>query len=399
MSERKLRAWREAGLIDADTAARIAAWEAAHSRPLGIWALAGLGALAIGLGLVSVIAANWDAIPGEVRLGIHFALMVAVGIHLWLLLREAPSNSVMPAPAGISLSSRNAYITDAALFILAVLGLTFFGHIGQVYQTSSPLWHPLLAWLVIVSPLLLIFGRGWPVAGLWFAGVMGTAFYHAEEYGGRWTLFGQQVQPAHPVLYWGLIASVPMAVAACAAVMRGRSARTDFWRLLEQLAIVIILAGVSLVVIVSAFDRPDEKYLGSFAIQSFFLIAAAAIIWMARRTRSGQATAAILAVAAAIHLGEALLIQASGREGPWIGALCFIALWSAVAYGALFAQWRRMFQGAVGLIAVRVIILSFELGDDLLGSGISLIFSGAVAIAVAWVAVRVSRRYAPEKDA
>ncbi|MET0370778.1 MAG: DUF2157 domain-containing protein [Sphingobium sp.] len=382
MSDRKLKAWQQAGLIDAETAARIAGWEAAHSRPLGIWALVGLGALAIGLGLVSLVATNWDAIPGAVRLGIHFALMAGLALLIWIAPKQSDAND---------------RFHDGLLFIAAVLGLTFFGHIGQVYQTSSPLWQPLLAWLVIFSPLLLLFGRGWPVAGLWYVALLGTGWYHAEDYGGRWTLLGQHVQPAYPVLYWGLIASLPMVVAAMAAAMRARSARPDFWRLLEQLAIATILAGVSIVAIISVWDRPDSAYLGSFAIQSLFMLGAAVAIWAARRTRSGQATAAILCVAAVVHLGVALLVQAGGREGAWIGALSFIALWSAVAYGSLFARWRRMFQGAVGLIAVRIIILSFELGDDLLGSGISLILSGLVAIGVAWVAVRVSRRYAPEK--
>ena len=44
MSERKLKAWVEAGLIDAPTADNIRTWEASHSRPIALWALIGLGA-------------------------------------------------------------------------------------------------------------------------------------------------------------------------------------------------------------------------------------------------------------------------------------------------------------------------------------------------------------------
>lgn len=59
MSERKLRAWQEAGLIDTATADSIRAWEATHARTLGTWAIMALGALTIGLGVISVVAANW----------------------------------------------------------------------------------------------------------------------------------------------------------------------------------------------------------------------------------------------------------------------------------------------------------------------------------------------------
>ena len=82
MSERKLQAWLSAGVIDASTAGRIRAWEAEHSRPLALWAVIGIGALAIGLGVISVVAANWEDVPGMVRLAIHFAVMLALGQSL-----------------------------------------------------------------------------------------------------------------------------------------------------------------------------------------------------------------------------------------------------------------------------------------------------------------------------
>ncbi len=382
MSERQLKAWQNAGLIDGETAGRIREWEAMHGRPLGLWAIIGLGALAIGLGIVSVVAANWDAIPGETRLAIHFGLMVGLAGLLWRYLPDA--------------AAKNAYFSDGLLFIAAVLGLSFFGHVGQVYQTSSPLWQPLLAWLLIFSPLLLLFGRGWPIAGLWLAGLLGTAWSHADEYG-HGSLWGQQgLQPDHPTLYWGLIACPPMAVAAFAAFMRDRSDRPGFWRLLEQLAIITILIGLSIFIIAGAWNSRTHAIVGSAAIQSVALIAAAAVIQAVRRTRSGQATAGILAVAALLHLTQPLLYGLGGSiRGPWIGALFFLTLWGAVAAGALFARSRRWFQGAIALLALRIIILSFELNDDLLGSGAGLILSGAFAMAVAWVTVKISRRYAP----
>jgi hypothetical protein len=42
-----------------------------------------------------------------------------------------------------------------------MLGLTFFGHIGQVYQTDSPLWQPLAFWLMLFAPAILLRGTGW----------------------------------------------------------------------------------------------------------------------------------------------------------------------------------------------------------------------------------------------
>jgi uncharacterized membrane protein len=388
MSERKLRAWQQAGLLDADTVVRIQAWEAEHTRPLGAWAIVGLGALAIGLGIVSVVAANWDAIPGEVRLGVHIALISgAAMLLLWWL----------PKTTGAA-----EYFGDSMLFITAVLGLTFFAHVGQVYQTTSPLWQPLFAWILVVSPLLLLFGRRWPVAALWFAGVLGTAWAHADEYGKSWWIAGdpQAASPSYPVLYWGLIVCPPMIIAALAAALRRHSDRPMFWRLLEQLAVATILAGLSASIITRGWDSRPNYILGSAAIQSLVLLGSSAVIFIARSTRSGRATTAILGIAAVIHFGQAMLLQFHGSiHSPWVNAFFLVILWSTVACAALYARWRRVFQCAIGLIAVRIIILSFELNDDLLGSGFSLIASGIFAMGVAWATVRISRRYAPQSPA
>lgn len=381
MSERKLKTWQQAGLIDAAAVDRIRTWEAEHRRPLGLWALIGLGALTIGLGILSLVAANWDAIPGELRLGLHLALMAASAVYLWRYLSRAGGSD---------------HFSDGLLFVAALLGLSFFGHLGQVYQTASPLWQPLLVWLLLFSPLLLLFGRGWPVAGLWMAGVLGTAWSHAADFDALGLSDSHAVRPPLRTLYWGLIACPPMAVAALAAWFRGHSARPLFWRLLEQLAILTILAGLSIAIIAHGWDSRARDVLGSVAIQALALTGTATAILAARRTPSGQATAGILMAGAMLHLGQALLFALHGPfRGPWVGALLFLILWSAIAAGVLHARWRRMFQIAIGILALRIIILSFELNDDLLGSGVGLILSGAFAMAVAWAAVRLSRRYAP----
>lgn len=380
MSERKLKSWQQAGLIDAETAERLRIWEAEHARPIGMWAVAGLGALAIGLGIISVIAANWDAIGGELRLSIHLMLMAGLAAWLWRYLPKAEANDLF---------------SDGALFVATVLGLAFLGHVGQVYQTSSPLWRPLLVWLVISSPLLLLFGRGWPVAALWMAGVLGTAWAHADAYGNLWSWGGGAAPLPYPALYWGLIACPPMAVAALAAGLRGASDRPGFWRLIEQLAVAAILAGVSMLFIVRGLDQRPQDNAGSATIQAMALLGAAAAIFAARQTRSGQATAAILGVAAGLHLGQALLPGAV--SGPWVGSVPFVVLWGAVAAGAHHAGWRRIFQLAIGLIALRIVILSFELNDNLLGNGVGLILAGGFAMLIAWGTVQVSRRYAPAR--
>ena len=383
MSERKLKAWSNAGLIDETTVARIRDWEEKNSRPLGLWAVIGLGALAIGLGLVSVVAGNWDAIPGFVRLSIHFSLIVALA---GLLICQYDRAAAL-----------NAYFHDAILFIFGALGLTFFGHIGQVYQTSSPLWQPLGLWLVLFTPLLLGFGRGWLAAAMWLAALCYTAYEHWDWYLDRNLIFDASTQDAKssPTLYMGLVSSLPAFVMILAALMRGRSHRPDFWRRLEQLGIMLVVLGVTGLQLAYGFDAGREAaQLEIAGVQAACLALTAGAIHFARPTRSGTATASILAV------GATTLLFALGVHTSSVGVgLLFMIFWSGIAGAALFAEWRIVFQISVSVLALRLVILSFELASDLLGSGLGLILSGMATLGIAWIAVDISRNYAPKGEA
>ncbi|MFO6446476.1 DUF2157 domain-containing protein [Erythrobacter sp. NE805] len=378
MSSRKIAEWHAAGLIDADTRDRLLAHEAAHARPLLLWAVWGIGALAIGLGLVSVIAANWEDIPGEVRLAVHLALIAAsVGA---LFAREA------------RLAERSPWAVEALAFVAAALGLTFFGHLGQVYQTSSPLWQPLAVWLVLFAPLLLLTGRSWPTA----LAVVGGAAWTAWEYAGAQDPFGGADDLARD-LWLAFVLSAPVAFAPLAARARERSLRPDFWRRLEQLALAYAVGCGSLATAVAGWDGFGRGLVAnewaSLLLGGVVMMVAGLGVVPARPGVSGRMTGAIIAGAG---LAVPLAYAADGATVP--AALLFFLLWGGIAAAALAASWRGVFQLAIGVIAVRLVILSFELAADLLTSGFGLILAGVMILGVAWGAVRVSKRFAPREE-
>lgn len=381
MSARKIAQWHDAGLIDAATRDRLLAYETAHARPLVLWAISGIGALAIGLGLVSVIAANWEDIPGLLRLAVHLALIAGMLGVLWW--REA------------RLAEDSPWSVEALVFVTAALGLTFFGHIGQVYQTSSPLWQPLAVWLALFAPLLLLMGRSWPTA----LAVLGGAVWCAWEYVDA--VKGYNAPPETNfdslMMRLGFITALPVMFAPVAALCRERSARPDFWRRLEQLALVYAVAGASFACAFASGGGFLKEVMawawwGIATCSGVALVAGFGVLF-ARRSLSGRMAGAII-----VGSGVVLPLAATVNELPAPAALLFMALWAGIAAAALVAQWRGVFQLAVGVIALRLIILSFELAADLLTSGFGLILSGVMILGVAWVAVRVSKRFAPSGE-
>ena len=378
MSVRKITEWHGAGLIDADTRDRLLAYDAAHSRPLALWAVWGIGALAIGLGLVSVVAANWEDIPGLVRLAIHLALIAA--LLALLFLREE------------RLAERSPWAVEALVFITAALGLTFFGHLGQVYQTSSPLWQPLAVWLALFAPLLLLTGRSWPTA----LAVLGGAAWCASEYTSDRNGFNGQA-PLLRDLWLAFVLTLPVAFAPLSAWARARSARPDFWRRLEQLALAYAVGCASLVASVAGTeglrDSNTANEWASLLLSGAVMALAGLGVVVARPGTSGRMAGAII-----VGAGVVMPLAYLASDATVAAALLFFALWGGIAAAALTAHWRGVFQMAVGVIAVRLIILSFELAADLLTSGFGLIVSGVMILGVAWLAVRVSKRFAPLEE-
>lgn len=377
MSARKIARWHEAGVIDAATRDRLLAYEAGHARPLLLWAVWGIGALAIGLGFVSVVAANWEDIPGLVRLSVHLALIAAL-LALLLFHEER-------------LAAQSPWAVEALAFITAALGLTFFGHLGQVYQTSSPLWQPLAVWLALFAPLLLLTGRGWPTA----LAVVGGAGWTAWEYATFITGYGAARDPGTAWLAWlGAAVALPVALALAGGWMRARSLRPDFWRRVEQLALAYAVALASLACAVASGGGFGEGGLlaGTPSLACGIVVALTGIAhYAARPGVSGQMAAAIITEA-----GISIVAAEWANDRTVPAALLFFVLWAGIAAGALTAHWRGVFQLAVGVIALRLVILSFELAADLLTSGFGLILAGVMILGVAWVAVRVSRRFAPD---
>jgi uncharacterized membrane protein len=374
VSARKLEAWQKAGLIDRATVDRISAYEDQHARPLALWAIIGIGALAIGLGLISVVAANWDDIPGMLRLSIHFALILAVAAGLlWKRKADSANADTHSAPEG--------FFDDAILFVFAALGLTFFGHLGQYYQTSSPMWQPLLLWLLLFTPLLLLFGRGWLTALLWMGGMIATSLYFAQYYG--------EMHVDLPSYITATLMSLPALVVAFAVWVSGQSTRVNFWTRMEQTGLIALLIGfLGFQLYCEVSGRPIEIA----GIKAFVVTACAAVVFLTRRTPAGQGIAIILTAMA----GADLLAAGNAGQSAFMAAIIFMLFWVAVAFAALRAGWRKAFQGAIAIIAIRLIVLSFQYADDLLGSGIGLIMAGLLTLGIAWAAVRFSKEFAPK---
>jgi len=363
--DRKLDAWIEAGLVDKATADSIRAHESASERPTALWAISGLGLLALVLGILLVISANWDRIADWVKLSTHMALLCG-----------AAAAAFRTARAG------RPWASETALFLTAMLVLGGIALHAQVYQLTGPAWHAFLLWLALAGPALLIGGQtrltGTLFAAMALAGPVGMAVDTVDD-GGLWRL-AQGAAMAAP----GALIALSLA---------HRQLAPGFRLALRETGIVVTLGAASIAHFAWASTITPAQAMDN-AIR-LLPPAAIAILTAGLAQRSTEWPRALLLpliVAPVLATTLALAIpHPDHMVSRLVGVTIFIGLWASVAQGAATSGWNALFAVAVAAIGLRIFIIYIELFGSLAATGGGLILGGALVVGLTWLWNRIVR--------
>ena len=124
--------------------------------------LAYFAAFLIGLGIIALVAANWEQIPNNVKLGGAVSLMV---VNAFAVI--------------ISMKFKKNILTQVLCGVFAALIMAVIGLIGQIFQLRSDVSGACLLWAVCAWPLFLITPRLlWLWIPLLFVGTKSFAIYN-----------------------------------------------------------------------------------------------------------------------------------------------------------------------------------------------------------------------------
>ena len=152
-------------VITAETASRIRGYyevqeSSSSARIVVVFSI--LGALLVGLGIILVVAHNWDALPKLVRLGIAFLpLLLTHSVGGYLFVRNIESTAWREA--------------TSALIIFAVA--TAISLVSQIYNIHGDLANFLLVWMALSAPVMYVFRSS--VGSLLF--IVGTTWYGSQS--------------------------------------------------------------------------------------------------------------------------------------------------------------------------------------------------------------------------
>jgi len=365
--ERKLERWQQAGLIDQATRARIEAFEHGQRRPIVLYALAVLGAGTVALGIVSIIAANWDAIPGTVKLACDLLLGAALA-----------------AATYVGASRERTLTTEILATIFYGFTLASLALVGQVYQLDTPTYQALLIWSAATLPLVLL-GRSRYLAALALAGLVTThavsleaLFEYLERDAGLSAAAERNLMAsiafASPLLYLPL-ARIPWLVRQ----------RPEYSQTVTVLAwAALLLAGFGLQFL--WYERIDRETLDWALLVCLALTAALAAALP--RLYPGLPAPVHRALRAIFAFCWFTLAAGTSFERPsldFAGALLQVVWLGLFAWAAIALGRPRLFNALTALIALRILVIYFEVFGSLLSTGFGLISGGILTLLMAWL--------------
>jgi len=172
----------EAGILSASTADNIISFqqqkEASTPNRL-LLAFGILGAILVGLGIILIIAHNWDQFPRFVKLFFAFLPLLIGQIACGYTLMNKPSNRV--------------WRESASVFLVFGIGASI-AMVSQIYNIEGDLGSFLLTWLLLGLPLIYVMNSS-AVSLLYIAGVIW--FTMESGYDGA----------NSPWICWGLLAA------------------------------------------------------------------------------------------------------------------------------------------------------------------------------------------------
>jgi len=359
--EKSLANWVSLGFIDQRQANTIQQYETSHHDSSWIiYGLLVLGASIIGIGVISLIAANWENISDAVKLFTDFAIL---SIMAMFIVHTFSQNKEIQF---------EILLLSFMLFCLASIGL-----IAQIYNTGGELYQMLMLWSVITFPLT-IFTRSklihMVIPFMWLGGFL-TALASAM-------LYSALIIPYFHYNVFVIAMTITLLIACLIQLGNRLSFAEGFmnalrvWFFISGLIAVIMSEFILLEYQSSQFDKMTPYYPG-------YILAILAAIAIINCNTYNKAQKSILlltmtAFIASFHINMIL------PNSSLIYAVFTITILSLMAIFFASIHQRRLFNLLLLLTGIRFLILYFQALGGLATTGIGLIISGLIIIGMTY---------------
>ncbi|EMS89892.1 DUF2157 domain-containing protein [Leptospira noguchii] len=374
--EQKLKRWVDKGLIGSEQSEAILNFEENRKSPYLYYSFLILGAVVIGIGVIAIIAANWEEIHDFVKLGFGLAVLALVaGLGFW--------------------KRENSNLLTVFIILYSILIIGMIGLISQVYNLEGEYYQAAMLWCIL-SCLFLIATDSKTFLHLWILGFQIFIIGWIQEY----TLdhpehFGQNQSYWIQYFYYSLMIFTGVWLVSEKFVLESRKNTLFFW------AVIFWIVGTWSM---SFFSNLTNSYNGSgiedgigyqFAwlimicrllilIPIFYLLVSNPEIDSNQKKSLGIGLVLFFLLCFPhpfryIHSAEPTIgTHIWNYSIQLFPSFLFLLFWLAIA--SAFRNHKRIFDLSLAIIGIRFLFFYFDLFGSLTYTGFGLIISGLLII-------------------
>ncbi len=375
VKHKKLKEWVAAGLMTDAQADIIHDYEENRRKGGFGRGLVGLSLFAIVIGVLSVIAANWYAIPGDTKIGAHVLLNAFVGWVAW----RADKNG-------------NNLWREGATFTFVGLTMTLILLIGQVYQLDGKAVHAFSLWMVITFPFFMLLGRGYMTAIPWMIAFLSTLSLVVGEY------FDLIPDKWEITAGLSLTAFLPLLLIGKGLIPWFQKFRPALADTCHKIGIVwlLVMASCCLAFYHFMFEMPGEMYMQILPHFMPVLGAGLAMIGVHAALHKFYKDDPAMKLGALFVLvsfvAQFLPLLLHGWGGILTSAILFLGYWIFIGWLGQMTGRMRIVSLAITVIAIRIFVVYIELFGTLFDTGIGLIVGGVVMLSLLYGARKMNTR-------
>lgn len=370
---KKLELWQQEKLISIEQTKAILNFESQSRKPIFMYYLLALGLFCIGLGIVSLIASNWQMIPAPIKLFLDLVLLLGVAWGLY------DTNA-----------KGKLWVFEGLTLFYAILILASIGLIAQIYQIQPDGYKAYLLWSILVFPMVIYTSRiALPIIWLPVLSVSGLDLLDNIPFFARiMDILGRSFPFAISIsgilvlsfVYRFLAVNFRTRLASLIKSMK-------FWLVFDIVIMILIMDFLG----GNSFHTDFGSKLFNHGNQWSTLVIAILIIgtvgfgYFSNKHNYSRLLTCVMAILLGFSLIYIVLPNNETMLNLWGFLLSSSVLCCLVAY-ALLKSRRRLLNLTTALIALRIFIVYLQVFGTLLLTSIGLIVSGFVFLAIlyAW---------------
>ncbi len=363
----KLSDWQKHNLISEYQKNAILEYENRVKRPIFYYSLIFLSCFCISIGIIALIAANWEIIPQYIKLISAYVLVSGVGAGIYF-----------------SRTSDKIYLYEGLVLLFALLIFATIGLVGQIYHLPSQGLQAVLFWSALTFPLMFITQR--PLfPALWMFGfslsILDFCYKTPQLHAVLETLF----EP-HQNLGFCVTLTVLLFV-------------WQSLKLLQQKTLLIALQGWIIALFACFALWLDMIGFGweynaqplNFPQWQIYGVSLALFLALWKLSSAKRTSLAFICLS--ILYGYTFFANFLPKGEDILSALMMLSLLSIVGIFAYQNHHMRLFKTISILLALRFFGIYCEVFGSLLTTGLGLIISGVIFLSLAWYGRKLSTRF------